>query len=70
MASEGRQRELANELTDGITGEMVSFSFPDRHRGHILKQAPCVWVSDLEQKIVDMLEYNCRFDCKLTEVSS
>jgi hypothetical protein len=27
MASEGRQRELAQELTDGVSGEYVLFSF-------------------------------------------
>ena len=65
-SSEGKQRELAKEITDGIMGEMVSFPFPDQHRGHIMKLAPCVWIEDLEQKIVDTLEYNYRSDYKHT----
>ena len=60
MASEREQRDLAKDLTGGIMGEMVSFSFPDRHRGHVLQQAPYVWVQDLEEKIVRTLEYNSR----------
>ena len=60
MASEGRQRELAQELTDGVSGEYVLFSFPERHKGHIMKPAPCVWVDNLEKKITDTLEYNNR----------
>ena len=62
MASEGKQCDLAKYLTGGIKGELVSFSFPDRQRGHVLQQAPYVWVEDLKQKIVDTVEYNYRFD--------
>ena len=60
VTSEGKQRELVHELTDGVSGECVLFSFPDRHKGHIMKPAPCVWVNDLEKKIIDMLDYNER----------
>ena len=62
MASEREQRQLATDLSGGIMGEMVSFSFPDRYRGHILQQAPCVWVEDLEEKIISTLEYSSRCD--------
>ena len=65
MASEGRQRELAQELTGGVSGEYVLFSFPERHKGHIMKPAPCVWVDNLEKKITDTLEYNDRSATKL-----
>ena len=61
MASEGQQRDLAKDLTGGIVGEMVSFSFPNRQRGHVLQQAPYVWIQDLQQKIVDTLQYNSRY---------
>lgn len=61
MASEGKQRKLVRELTDGITGELIPFSFPDRQRGQVVKQAPCVWVEDLEKKIIDTIEFNERY---------
>ena len=60
MASEGQQRDLAKDLTGDIMGEMVSFSFPDNQRGHVLKQAPYVWIQDLCKKITDTLESNSR----------
>ena len=31
-----------------------------------MKLAPCVWIEDLEQKIVDTLEYNYRSNYKHT----
>ena len=40
MASERKQRELAEDLTGGIQGELVSFSFPDRRRDHVMQLAP------------------------------
>ena len=61
MASEGKQRKLVRELTDGLKGEFLPFSFPDQQRGHIVKQAPCVWVEDLERKIVETIEFNDRY---------
>ena len=61
MASEGQQRTLANDLTSSIRGEMVMFSFANCQRGHVLQQAPCVWIEDLQQKIIDTLEHNDRF---------
>ena len=60
MTSERKQREIVRELTDGIGGELVLYSFPTRKRGEVMKQAPCVWVEDLEQKIVDTIEFNAR----------
>ena len=61
MSSEGKQREMAQELTEGIKGEFIPFSFPDRKRGQVMKQAPCVWVEDLQKKISDTIEYNDRY---------
>ena len=58
MASERKQRELAQDITGGLKGELVSFSFPDQRRGHIMQLAPYVWVEDLEQKITETTEYN------------
>ena len=66
MASEREQRRLATDLTGGIKGEMMSFSFPDRNRGHIFQQAPCVWVNDLEEKILSSLEFNSRCYYRMT----
>ena len=53
MASEREQRRLATDLTGGIKGEVMSFSFPDCSRGHVLQQA---WVNSLEEKIISTLE--------------
>ena len=61
LASEGKQRELVHELTDGASGEYILFSFPDQHRRHIMKPAPCVWIGDFEKKITDTLDYNDRY---------
>jgi len=58
MASEHKQRALAQELTGGVAGEYALFSFPDKRRGEVFRRAAFVWVEDLEQKIVDD-----RFEC-------
>ena len=50
------QRESNGNWPKKLQMVLLSFSFPDRHRGHIMKLAPCVWIEDLEQKIVDTLE--------------
>ena len=63
MAPEHKQRSLAQELTGGVAGEYALFSFPDKRRGETLHKAACVWVEDLEQKIVDTLEHNERWEC-------
>ena len=52
---------VAHELTDGASGVYALFSFPDQHRGHIMKPAPCVWIEDIEKKITDTLDYNDRY---------
>jgi len=59
-APEHEQRSLAQELTGGVKGEYAVFSFGDRKRGDLLKKAPCVWVENLEQKIIDTLEHSDR----------
>ena len=53
MASKREQRRLATDLTGGIKGDVMSFSFPDCSRGHVLQQA---WVNSLEEKIISTLE--------------
>ena len=61
MASERTQRELAGVITDDIQGEFIPFSFPLQRRGQIMRQAPCVWVQDLEEKIVNTIQLNDRY---------
>jgi hypothetical protein len=64
MASECKQRSLALELTGGVAGEYaLSFS---KKRGEEFRKAAFVWVEDLEQKIVDMLDHNDRLECIAT----
>ena len=63
MASEHKQRALAQELTGGVAGEYTLFSFADKKRGReVFRMAAFVWVEDLEEKIVDMLDHNDRFE--------
>ena len=62
MASEHKQRALAQELTGGVVGEYTLFSFADKKRGgEVFRMAAFVWVEDLEEEIVDMLDHNDRF---------
>ena len=65
MASECKQQSLAQELTGGVAWEYALFSF-SKKRGEEFRKAAFVWVEDLEQKIVDMLDHNDRLECIAT----
>ncbi len=68
MASEHKERALAQEFTGGVTGEYALFSFSDKKRGEELRKAACVWVENLEQKILDTIKYNHRLECKINHM--
>ncbi len=63
MAPEHKQRSIAQELTGGVAGEYALLSFLEKKRGEVLRKAACVWVENLEQKIVDTLDHNDRLEC-------
>ena len=51
---------LAAKLADGIAGESVLFSFNEKGKGEVIRQAAYVWVEDLQAKIADTLNNNER----------
>ena len=60
ISSEKQQRMLAAKLADGIAGESVLFSFNEKGKGQVMRQAAYVWVEDLQAKIADTLNNNER----------
>ena len=41
---------LAAKLTDDITGKSILFSFKEKGKGQVMRQAAYVWVDDLQAK--------------------
>ena len=54
---------ICRQIVDDILkGEMALFSFPLPSGGEELRSAPLVYIPDLVQKVVDLLEENQRLE--------
>ena len=54
-------RNICRQIVgDNLKGEMALFSFPHPSGGEELRGAPLVYIPDLVQKVVDLLEENER----------
>ncbi|KAL5481525.1 hypothetical protein EMCRGX_G021706 [Ephydatia muelleri] len=61
LAGEQRMRNICRQIVgDNLKGEMALFSFPHPSGGEELRGAPLVYIPDLVQKVVDLLEENER----------
>ena len=56
-------RNICRQIVgDNLKGEMALFSFPHPSGGEELRGAPLVYIPDLVQKVVDLLEENERLN--------
>ena len=56
-------RHICRQIVgDNLKGEMALFSFPLPSGGKELRGAPLVYISDLVEKVVDLLEENQRLE--------
>lgn len=54
-------RHISRQIVgDNLKGEMALFSFPATSGGEELRGAPLVFIPDLVQKVVELLEENQR----------
>ena len=63
LAGEERIRHICRQIVgDKLKGEMTLFSFPFCSGGKELRGAPLVYISDLVEQVVELLEETQRLD--------
>ena len=63
ISCEESMRDIAREVIgDNLNGEMALFSFPAYDGGEEVRAAPHVFIPNLNQKIIQLLEENDRYE--------